>query len=76
MNEYLLFFFFTLTNIPLYYIIFQLVRDRQVLQNEVLTLYDQSLQEKCQRRHSDESDSDQNCLEEVDGDEVLKQKWD
>jgi hypothetical protein len=83
MNEYLLYFFFTLTNIPLYFIIFQLIRDRQLLQNDMLSLYDQLLQEKSQRRYSDmeegnseESNSEQKCLEEVDGDEVVKQKSD
>jgi hypothetical protein len=53
MNEYWLYFFFFLTNIPMYLIIFQLIRDRQILQHEIFLLYNQCLQERTERRYSD-----------------------
>ena len=82
MNEYWLYFLFTLTNIPLYFIIFQLIRDRQILQGELLSLYDQLMQERNERRYSDmeEGNSEDSSCEpeenniEDDATEIAKQK--
>jgi hypothetical protein len=82
MNEYWLYFFFTLTNIPLYFILFQLIRDRQILQGELLTLYEQLMQERHERRYSDmeEGNSDGSSCEQEENDmdnddnEIVKQK--
>jgi hypothetical protein len=65
MNEYWLYFFFILTNIPLYLIIFQLMRDRQVLQDEIFCLYDQMMQQKQnERRYSDMEEGHSDDLEQ------------
>ncbi len=37
----------------MYLIIFQLIRDRQILQHEIFLLYNQCLQERTERRYSD-----------------------
>lgn len=64
MNEYWLYFFFILTNIPLYLIIFQLLRDRQLLQDEIFCLYNQMMQQtQNERRYSDMEEGHSDDLE-------------
>lgn len=86
MNEYWLYFLFSLTNIPLYWIILQLIRDRQVLQDEMFLLCDQLMQERTERRYSDmeegnsdETSSDKDNMEveestELDDDKIAKRR--
>lgn len=73
MNEYWLYFLFTLTNIPLYFIIFQLIRDRQLLQNEILSMYEQLMQERSQRRYSDMEEGNSDDLEPEQEQEIANE---
>lgn len=71
MNEYWLYFLFTLSNIPLYFILYQLIKDRQFLQHETVCLYEQLLKERSERRYSDmeEGNSEEEMDEQEEGEE-------
>lgn len=71
MNEYWLYFFFTLSNAPLYYLLIMAFTERNKLQSEVHQLYQLLLEQRKERRYSDMEEGNSDDLEHAEKEDIV-----